>query len=85
MSLQWKLTSQKTNQRNLILLIIGIIVVGTVIAYSSNSCGIQHIQLINDIVSYEQSLDPEFCEIIVEKIDLFNEQCEPQMEILDCG
>ena len=79
------MTSQKTNQRNLILLIIGIIVVGTVIAYSSNSCGIQHIQLINDIVSYEQSLDPEFCEIIVEKIDLFNEQCEPQMEILDCG
>ena len=79
------MTSQKTNQRNLILLIIGIIVVGTVIAYSSNSCGIQHIQLINDIVSYEQSLDPEFCEIIVEKIDLFNEQCEPQIEILDCG
>ena len=85
MSLQWKLTSQKTNQRNLILLIIGIIVVGTVIAYSSNSCGIQHIQLINDIASYEQSLEPEFCEIIVEKIDLFNDQCEPQMEILDCG
>ena len=79
------MTSQKTNQRNLILLIIGIIVVVTVIAYSSNSCGIQHIQLINDIASYEQSLDPEFCEIIVEKIDLFNEQCEPQMEILDCG
>ena len=79
------MTSQKTNQRNLILLIIGIIVVGTIIAYSSNSCGIQHIQLINDIASYEQSLEPEFCEIIVEKIDLFNDQCEPQMEILDCG
>ena len=79
------MTSQKTNQRNLILLIIGIIGVGTIIAYSSNSCGIQHIQLINDIASYEQSLEPEFCEIIVEKIDLFNDQCEPQMEILDCG
>ena len=85
MSLQWKLTSQKTNQRNLILLIIGIIVVGTVIAYSSNSCGIQHIQLINNIASYENTLDPEVCEVIVEKIDLFNEQCKPEIEILDCG
>ncbi len=79
------MTSQKTNPQNLILIIIGIIVVGTIIAYSSNSCGIQHIQLINDITSYEQSLEPEFCEIIVEKIDLFNDQCEPQIEILDCG
>lgn len=79
------MTSQKTNQRNLILIIIGIVVVGTIVAYSSNSCGIQHIQLINDIALYEQSLEPEFCEIIVDKIDLFNEQCKPQIEILDCG
>ena len=24
-------------------------------------------------------------EIIIEKIDLFNDDCEPQIEILDCG
>ena len=41
--------------------------------------------LLNEISLYEKSLDPEFCEVIVEKIDLFNEQCEPQIEILDCG
>ena len=29
--------------------------------------------------------DPEHCEYLAEKIDLFNEQCEPHVEILDCG
>ncbi len=42
-------------------------------------------QLVNKITSYEKSLDPEVCEVIVEKIDLFNEQCKPEIEILDCG
>ncbi|EIJ66068.1 hypothetical protein BD31_I0597 [Candidatus Nitrosopumilus salaria BD31] len=41
--------------------------------------------LINDISLYEKSLDPEFCEIIVEKINSFNDECEPKIEILDCG
>jgi hypothetical protein len=41
--------------------------------------------ILNEITSLEKSLEPEFCEIIVEKIDLFNDSCEPQIEILDCG
>jgi len=41
--------------------------------------------ILNEITSYEQSLEPELCEITVEKIDLFNDDCEPQIEILDCG
>ena len=41
--------------------------------------------ILNEITTYEKSLEPEFCEIIVEKIDLFNDNCEPQVEILDCG
>ncbi|MDH3192630.1 MAG: hypothetical protein OEM18_08095 [Nitrosopumilus sp.] len=41
--------------------------------------------LVNDLKTYEQSLDPEKCELLVEKIDLFNEKCEPEIEILDCG
>ena len=41
--------------------------------------------IINDINKYEKSLEPEFCEILVEKIELFNEGCEPKIEILDCG
>ena len=85
MSLQWKLIFQKTSLRNLILIAIGISIVGISISLTGYSCGIQHMIILNEITSYEKSLEPEFCEIIVEKIDLFNDDCEPQIEILDCG
>ena len=85
MSLPLKLTFQKTNLKYLIL--IGILISTTLILIilTGNSCGIQHILILNEIASYEKSLEPEFCEIIVEKIDLFNDDCEPKIEILDCG
>ncbi len=82
---QWKLIFQKTNLRNLILIAMGISIVGILISFTGYSCGIQHMIILNEITSYKQSLEPEFCEIIVEKIDLFNDDCEPQIEILDCG
>ncbi|WP_274377697.1 hypothetical protein [Nitrosopumilus maritimus] len=41
--------------------------------------------ILNEINFYQDTLDPEFCEVIVEKIDLFNDSCEPYVEILDCG
>ncbi len=85
MFLQWKLIFQKTSLRNLILIAIGISIVVILISFTGNSCGIQHMIILNEITSYEQSLEPEFCEVIVEKIDLFNDDCEPQIEILDCG
>ncbi len=50
-----------------------------------NSCGIQHVILLNDIKTFEQNSDPEFCEKTVNKILEYNEQCEPYIEILDCG
>ena len=50
-----------------------------------SSCGIQHIAIVHDLKSYEISLDPEFCDGLVERINLFNDDCEPQVEILDCG
>lgn len=52
---------------------------------SGNSCGIKHMQILNEINTFEKSLDPEICEMIVEKINLFNDSCEPKIEILDCG
>ena len=82
---QWKLIFQKTSLRNLILIAMGISILGISISLTGYSCGIQHMIILNEITSYEQSLEPEFCEIIVEKIDLFNDDCEPQIEILDCG
>ncbi|MDH3276932.1 MAG: hypothetical protein OEL77_08105 [Nitrosopumilus sp.] len=41
--------------------------------------------LIIDLQTYEKSLDPEFCEELIEKIDSYNMKCMPQVEILDCG
>ncbi len=85
MFLLWKLTFQKISLKNFILIAIGISTVGILIAFTGGSCGIQHMIILNEITSYEKSLEPEFCEIIVEKIDLFNDDCKPQIEILDCG
>jgi hypothetical protein len=39
----------------------------------------------DDFKIYEKSLDPEFCDILVKKINLFDDNCQPQVEILDCG
>lgn len=85
MSLPWKLTFQKNNFKISIIILGGILIVGLLLFFSNYSCGVQHMQILNEINSYEQTLDPEFCEVIVEKIDLFNDDCEPQIEILDCG
>ena len=41
--------------------------------------------ILNDLNTYESTLDPEFCEALLEKIDSFNMQCTPEVEILDCG
>jgi len=76
---------QKTNLKNLTLIVFGILFIGLILSFTGYSCGIEHILIIDDISSYEKSLDPEFCEIILEKIDLFNDDCDPQIEILDCG
>ena len=85
MFLQWKLIFQKTSLRNFVLIVSGISIVIVLIVFGGPSCGIQHMIILNEITSYEKSLEPEFCEVIVEKIDLFNDACEPQIEILDCG
>jgi len=82
---QWKLIFQKINLKNLIIVTFGILIVGLLINFSNYSCTPQHMMIINDVSLYEKSLDPEFCEIIVEKINSFNDNCEPKIEILDCG
>ncbi len=85
MFLQWKLIFQKISLKNLILFALFILFILVLLSFTGNSCGIQHMLILNDIFSYEKSLDPELCEIIVEKIDSFNDSCEPEIEILDCS
>lgn len=67
------------------LVVIGIATTISVILISEGSCGIKHIVILNDLKTYESTLDPEFCEELLEKIDSFNMQCQPEVEILDCG
>ena len=71
--------------RNTVLIIIIIsttIILGITIWLS---CPIIHLGILNDIEMFNESLDPEFCESIVYRIDAFNEKCEPEIEIIDCG
>ena len=80
------MTSLKTKKiKNIILICIGISAIVSVLLISDSSCGVRHIAIITDLQSYEKSLDPEFCEELVERIDSYNVQCMPQVEILDCG
>jgi hypothetical protein len=81
------LTSQKHRKnRNIVFVIIGISVVALVLSSGHlNSCGIQHVTIVENIKTFENNQDPEFCALTVKKILEFNEQCEPYIEILDCG
>jgi hypothetical protein len=56
-----------------------------VLMFTNNSCSVDNVIISNEIRAYEKSLDPEFCENILERIDLYNDQCGPEIEILDCG
>ena len=82
---QWKLISQKTNLIYFIIISFVSLTALVMVLYSGDSCGVSHIRIVSQIRSHEKTLDPEFCEEIVEKIDTFNEMCEPKIEILDCG
>jgi hypothetical protein len=41
--------------------------------------------MLGDIDRYYESLDPEMCEMLVHRINSFNDECKPVVEILDCG
>ena len=81
----WKLILQKNNSRNIILIVFGIFAVTIIFLSYDTSCGVEHFVILNEINVNEKSFDPEFCESILEKIDSFNNQCSPIIEILDCG
>ena len=85
MFLQWKLIFQKTRIKNLTLILFAVLFVILVVGFMGDSCSVDNFVITNEISSYEKSLDPELCENILEKIDLHNEECASQIEILDCG
>ncbi len=50
-----------------------------------NTCAVKHVTMLGDIDRYYESLDPEMCEMLVHRINSFNDECKPVVEILDCG
>lgn len=69
--------------KGLIAVGVSVIIIG--ILYGSGfSCGIEHATIINDSQRYED-LDPESCEELVYRIIELNENCDTDIEILDCG
>ena len=81
----WKLIFQKNNLRSILLIIFGILIIVIFFYSYDSSCGVKHISILNQIQIYDETLDPEFCEVILDKIDSFNDGCSPTFEILDCG
>ena len=75
---------QKNNLRNILFIVLAIVVF-VFFFTNEKSCGMEHMFILNDIKIYEKSLEPEFCEEILEKINSYNESCSPIIEILDCG
>ncbi|MCS5528818.1 MAG: hypothetical protein NZ747_06075 [Nitrosopumilus sp.] len=76
---------QKNNLRSILLIIFGILIIVIFFYSYDSSCGVKHISILNQIQIYDETLDPEFCEVILDKIDSFNDGCSPTFEILDCG
>lgn len=66
---------------------VGIIVIsfGFALGTVLTSCSFKHMAILSEIKKFEQTLDPKFCEDLVYKIDVFNDECEPEIEIIDCG
>ena len=76
---------QKTKPRIVFLIVACSVIFITVVLIQEPFCGLEHLIITSDLEYYEQTLDPEFCETLVHRIDSFNENCKPYVEILDCG
>ena len=80
------MTLQKTKTiRNLILISVCVFTIGMILGFTVYSCVIHHIAIMTDLKSYEKSLDPELCVVSEVKVNLFDANCKPEVEILDCG
>jgi len=78
--------SSSSTKRLVAIGVSAIVIVGILYGTGTyNTCGIRHINVINDLQKYENSLDPEFCEDLVFKIIELDEDCNIDIEILDCG
>ena len=63
-------------------------IVAIVVLYSTgfvDSCTIKHAGVVNDLKKYQESLDPELCEDLVNRIIELNDKCGIEIDVIDCG
>lgn len=56
-----------------------------IFVFIPDNCAVRHVVLLDDIDRYNESQDPEICVELLDRIISFQEDCEPMVEILDCG
>lgn len=60
--------------------------ISTLILFQNfNSCNAKQFSIIDEIIQYEQTMDPVMCVSIVEKISTLNAECSSGLETPDCG
>ncbi len=86
MCLLSKLISQSKSKKKFYLLFGLLPIMGILLAfYISDSCVYQHASILGNLSDLEKNFDPVTCEIILDRVINFNEKCEPEIEIMDCG
>jgi hypothetical protein len=66
--------------------VCGIIIISSLILFQNfNSCSSKQFSIIDEIVEYERTLDPNICMSLAEKIDRLNNECSSDFETPDCG
>ena len=69
-------------------IILAMAVLSGIILYNIwfvNSCPIKHVAIVNELKKYQETLDPEFCENLENKIIELNEERGIEIEPIDCG
>lgn len=51
----------------------------------NNSCPTKYFEIMEEIKKYENNLDPDLCDSIVNKISDYEDSCSDVIEQLDCG
>jgi len=62
-----------------------VVIAVTVLATSIDSCGLEHMNIMRGLETYDQTLDAELCYDLLYDIYEFNAECRPPVEIIDCG
>jgi hypothetical protein len=69
-----------------ISVIAGVIIISSLLLFQNfNSCPAKQFSIIDEIIQYESTMDPNICVSIAEKIDKFNYECSAGFETLECG